>query len=322
MEDIKCRRIVELNDKKLIAIDVDTAEILQYINEDSTIIYFTDNIINNENIFQISEIQYIKKMIIVSPKLRNKSNKNIIITSKIKSYNIKKATNNIIIIINLNNDYKYSKLIIKNIEKLIKFSNKYSKNIEYKVRNSKVIASIYNNNSVYCLDIINALKVIELPSIKEKYEFIYDTVCQYLDNKFHTCNFCDFKNDTCILNRKGHPSGHKTMGCCYSFDYSGPFELTWVKNVKLCKYLKNKSCTTKNISCKLFTCKILKKNNIYFNTHKILLLDCFFNLKQHEIIRSNFFRTKEEILQKLLEKNYDPYLWYYMFRRYAIKNKE
>ena len=109
------------------------------------------------------------------------------------------------------------------------------------------------------------------------------------------------------------------MGCCYSFNYAKLLDFRLLKDVKLCQYMQNRTCATKNITCKLFTCKYLKEKNIKFDTHKILLLDCFFNKKQHDIIKSNFFRTREEILQKLQEKNHDLYYWYILRQKYRIK---
>ena len=109
------------------------------------------------------------------------------------------------------------------------------------------------------------------------------------------------------------------MGCCYSFNYAKLLDFRLLKDVKLCQYMQNRTCATKNITCKLFTCKYLKEKNIKFDTHKLLLLDCFFNKKQHDIIQSNFFRTREEILQKLQEKNHDLYYWYILRQKYRIK---
>lgn len=110
------------------------------------------------------------------------------------------------------------------------------------------------------------------------------------------------------------------MGCCYSFEYAGFFDIRLVKNINVCKYMQNKTCSTKNITCKLYTCKYLKSKNIAFDSHKILILDCFLDKKQHYIIQSNFFRSREEILKKLEEKNNDLFFWYLFRRKYMIKN--
>jgi len=205
------------------------------------------------------------------------------------------------------------------MNKMFNLFSEYDKNPYFKYENSVVVATIIGSTSNYNQDLYNAIKVILLSNRTEKYEFIYDSVCDYLDYNFVKNNFCDFKNDRCIANRK-QCTKHDTMGCCYSFKYAGLLDIRLVKDVKLCKYMQNRKCATKNITCKLFTCKYLRGQKIFFDTRKILLLDCFFNKKQHEIIKSNFFRSREEILNKLQEKNYSPYLWYYMFRGYMIKD--
>ena len=50
---------------------------------------------------------------------------------------------------------------------------------------------------------------------------------------------------------------------------------------------------------KLFV-RFLKEKGIKFDLHKILLLGCFFNKKQHSILTSNFFKTEEEIINNLV----------------------
>lgn len=302
MEKFENSQTINLTNNYSIIINENIKTILKNIKKDVSIIYFSDSISTDDYILNILK------------------NNKLIFTSNVNAKTIKKANKNIIIIAKLNNDYKYSKFIIKNIQKLFVLSNKYNKTLGVQNLDSKIISLLYSNDSKYINDILNTFRVMLLPTKEKKYEFIYDTVCDYLDNEFHKCNFCDFKNNQCVANRLKRYTKHKTMGCCYSFDYTGLLDIRIVKNVKLCKYMKDRACTTKNISCKLFTCRDLKEKNICFNTHKILLLDCFFNTKQHEIIKSNFFRTKEEILNKLLEKNHDTYLIFYMLKRYAIKN--
>ena len=313
----KNNEIINLIDSYSVFINKNINEI---IKTDITIVYFNNNFSTNDEIFNILKNKLIKKVIIVSKNSKKINDKKLIFVSKIKTNIIKKTTKNIIIVSKLNDDYLFSKYVIKNIEKLFILSNKFKKNLEFNYLKSKIIALFYCNNSIYLNDILNALRVVLLPTKKRQNEFIYDTVCTYLDNEFKRCNICDFKNNQCVANRVGGCGKHTTMGCCYSFDYARLYEPRLVKNEKLCKYMKNKSCSTQNISCKLFTCAYLKEKNIKFDTHKILLLDCFFNRKQHEVIRSNFFRNREEILDKLLEKNHDTYLWFYIFRKYAIKN--
>lgn len=156
--------------------------------------------------------------------------------------------------------------------------------------------------------------LIENP--KDRYEFIYDSACNYLDSKFSQCNYCDFCNDKCIADRE--TSSSKLMGCCHSYELKSFFGIPIYKNERVCEHLINKTCETKNISCKLFTCKYLKNKGIKFNPNNILYLDYFFNMKQKDIIRFNFFKTKEEIIDKLLIKDLTPYIWWLFTRKYKI----
>lgn len=132
-------------------------------------------------------------------------------------------------------------------------------------------------------------KASSYKSIVKKYEFIYDTVCDYLDSKYIGCNYCDFKDDVCKYFRKTDKN-HK-MGCCYSDKRGG-----------LCPNLKKDgSCNIKSISCKLYACPMLRNEKLYFKINDIPLLKYNFNLKQKYYIKQSFFKTKEETLLKLYE---------------------
>ena len=131
---------------------------------------------------------------------------------------------------------------------------------------------------------------------KAKYEKIYDTICDYLDNEFNKNNYCDFKNDKCIANREGK-SKKDIMGCCYSFKEKWGFYF----DHRLCKYLVNKNCEIRCMACKLFTCKYLKENGIFFDIDALPGI-AIFNKKQKEILKNSFFKPREEIIEMLLEK--------------------
>lgn len=124
------------------------------------------------------------------------------------------------------------------------------------------------------------IKAFNEKDIKKRYEFIYDYMCNYLDENI--CSLCDFKNNKCIANRL-KKSAHEENGCCY------------FRNEGFCKLLKNKRCTNPNISCKLFMCeymekKIMKQKSIPKN---YLLLDFFFNDKQKAILSRNYKKRKK-----------------------------
>lgn len=123
-------------------------------------------------------------------------------------------------------------------------------------------------------------------------------------NKNFPCNFC---NNKCIAAREKFMD-KEYDGCCYSFDRK---LFVKVKKEKCIHLKEDKSCDTKNISCKLFTCDYLKKNNIFNTSYEdYLLLKLFFNKKERLIIKYNFFKTREEVLSKLNEKNRKPYIIY------------
>lgn len=126
-------------------------------------------------------------------------------------------------------------------------------------------------------------------NVVDKYNYIYDTVCDFLDSKYIGCNYCDFKDDVCKYFREIDPN-HK-MGCCYSDKRGG-----------LCPNLKKDgSCKIRSISCKLYACPMLRDKKLYFKINDIPLLKYNFNLRQKWWIKQSFFQTKEDTLIKLYE---------------------
>lgn len=126
-----------------------------------------------------------------------------------------------------------------------------------------------------------------LSNYNDKISIIYDTLCKDLDDIIKSCNYCFFINNKCIAQRDTNynlnwPKNNKN-GCCY----------VDISLNETCKFLENKKCSTDCLSCKLFTCKYLKKFGIDFNLHKCLLVNTFvFSLKRPELIW-NFFKDKK-----------------------------
>lgn len=265
------------------------------------------------NLQQIDSIIIFDNNLLEVETLKNKFNKEFFLIKTQKSIKeyiyFKKLKKNeqILAVINLNDDYNFCKKVIDTLRKLTE-----------NTRVLNISCYIIKNGSKYSNDIDNCIQALCIAEKKARYEYIYDTMCEFLDKQFTKCNFCDFKNDKCIANRM-HRIGFESMGCCHSFEYANAFSFKLLKNIKICDYLKDRKCTTQNISCKLFTCGYLKSKKIEFNTHKILLLDCFLNKKQHDIVTLNFFRSREEILQKLMEENTENYLWFLMKKNYLVK---
>ena len=214
--------------------------------------------------------------------------------------------------IDFKNDLKYG---IKCIKKLISLKKSnidfYTKFNDYKV---KYVISNYNDS------ILDALKAIEIDDLKEKYTFIYDSVFKQLDDIWSKKNYCNFCNNKCIATRM-HKNIDQLDGCCYSFKMNNKlFSTKLIKDKCKCNFLgDDKRCTTQNISCKLFTCQYLKKAESFdIKLKDFLLIMAFFNSKQRLILKYNYFYSKEEIIDKLLEKSKMPLALYYYYDYYRI----
>lgn len=165
----------------------------------------------------------------------------------------------------------------------------------------------------YLDSIEDVKKVLKYDKIEDRYNFIYDRICEIIDNKFRENNYCDFKNDKCIANREDKVK-HTEMGCCYEFINNK----IYYKHLGICKYMKDRKCSEKCITCKLFTCDYLKEKGIKFSSKDFLMVKCFFNKKQEDIITYNFFKKKSEIIEKLLEKSKLPYYIYFALQKHII----
>ena len=152
----------------------------------------------------------------------------------------------------------------------------------------------FDENNKQHNDFILAINTIFYNTRYEQYNYIYDTVCDYLDNYFYGKNLCDFKNNKC--GEKINTSS--VIGCCRHFKikWLGP-----LSKLVLCEYLKEDcTCGAKCILCKLFTCDYLEKKGIKFKVKDILLLNVFLNPLQKYFIKYMVFMPKEKIIKRLL----------------------
>ena len=172
---------------------------------------------------------------------------------------------------------------VKNVDKEIKKTKKYLKLCDK--NNCKIK---YKNTKDFWLK--NIEKAINIKDDLKRYNFIYDVICDYIDKKYLECNYCEFKDDICKYFRETNNLSHKN-GCCNSDARGG-----------LCKYLKNRKCSIKSISCKLYACPVLRKNKINFRMKNIPLIKYFFNIKQKYYIKYSFFKDKDYVINKLIEK--------------------
>lgn len=232
----------------------------------------------------------------------------------IELFDLKKkySLNNNALLINFTNDFNYN---LKCLKKLITLENSHINfNSVHNNLNIKYVISNYND------DILNCLIALNISDTEEKYLYIYDAMFSMLDKIWAKYNPCDFCNNLCVATRE-HKNVQQEDGCCYSFEYDyNIFSPSFIKNKQKCKYLgPDKHCTTENLSCKFFTCSYLKKyKNFNLRMEDYLLIMTFFNKKQQLILKHNFFHSKEELINKLLEKNSTPLSIYYLNNKYLI----
>lgn len=147
-------------------------------------------------------------------------------------------------------------------------------------------------------DFILGINAIFFNTRYERYNYIYDTVCDYLDNFFYGKNLCDFKDNKCGEKRSVNSDSY--VGCCHHYKNKllGPII---PKNLTLCEHLKEDyTCGAKCLGCKLFTCDYLEKKGVKFKIKDILLLNVFFNPLQKYFIKTMVFTPKEQIIKRLM----------------------
>lgn len=245
------------------------------------------------NIIKLDNNYYIKKI--------NKNNVIPVNAINICSLNLIKVLKNESIILKINFDEfnitEYKRILkkllfVKNIAMRIK------KEFGIVEKGKKVIAYVINfdEKNLKYNDFITGINAIFYETRYERYNYIYDTVCSYLDSYFYGKNLCDFKNNKCGEKR----NTSSTTGCCHHFKYKalGPFS-----KLVLCEYLnkENYTCDAKCLPCKLFTCDYLESKGIKFKIKDILLLNVFFNPIQKYFIKYMVFTPKDKIIKRLMK---------------------
>lgn len=190
--------------------------------------------------------------------------------------------------------------VIKNIVEIFKMANlkqfHFCKDENDKIFHQYLLTNSSDEEKSQLLE--KVFDILRMESFEQIYSYIYDSICDDLDKKFEQSNYCDFKNDKCIAQRTVK-TAHKTMGCCYMHTYSKIMSMPI--DLGLCKYLQDKKCSKKCITCDFFTCKYLKKKGIVFRLEDYEIFKYFFNKKQKKIINESFFKTKEEIIDLLMK---------------------
>lgn len=203
---------------------------------------------------------------------------------------------------NVDKKYKYIIFVFNNlkedvelkvIDKIVCRVKKIDRSIIQE--NIKTYVIFNKCNSKYDPFVQSSVNLINKKGKKERLNFLYDSICNYLDNIVVKNNVCEFKNDKCLAKR----NTNCTMGCCHHFK-NKYFGILYETKLHLCEYQKNKSCTTKCITCKMFMCDTVKKKGYDFTTRNVILIKRYFNLPQKLIILTSFFTPKEKIMKRLL----------------------
>ena len=177
---------------------------------------------------------------------------------------------------------------IKNTKKIIKLCDKNNLELQLIYNDKKLTNKDIKNEKLR--DIVTIMNAINIKDKYKRYEYIYNTVCSYLDERINT-NYCEFKDDICIRDRLKN-NNHKN-GCC---ECNGRGK---------CKYLIDSKCTLGNcMACKLFTCKTLRKKGIIHNINDYALTKYFFTNKQKDILKFSYWTPKEIILDRLMTNTY------------------
>lgn len=171
------------------------------------------------------------------------------------------------------------KIEINSKEKLFK-KIKYYKTILYsRVEFVSQIDDSEIDSNLEGLEIQGIIKALNIKNKWKRVEFMYDYLCELLDNYYDGKNICEFCDNKCLAQQfKGSTYEN---GCC-----------------RLCKYQSPTGCTSSNLTCKLYYCeKVKSKNNTI--EYKDLKMMKLFSLRQRLIIKNCFFSSREEMLLDL-----------------------
>ena len=139
-------------------------------------------------------------------------------------------------------------------------------------------------------------KALDIKDIEKRYNYLYDLICDYLDEEFKEKNICEFCDGICKRRRNMIERNIKKdtyeNGCCYSY-----------YKKESCKHLiPGKGCQIKNIGCKIFTCYYLRRNGHRYKLNDIYLARYFFNTRQKLYMEYTFFVDKDEIIKEVIKR--------------------
>ena len=189
-------------------------------------------------------------------------------------------------------DFLGGKLTLKQSDKLV-CSIKKLERIR-KIKNKIKYIYLKSGNSPYEQFVTTSAYILNIYDKKDKYEKLYDSICDYLDDRVVKTNACGFKDDKCIAKR----DTNCTMGCCHHYK-NKLFGVLYEKELNLCEYQKDKKCSAKCITCKMYMCDTLKKKGYNFNTRNVILIKRYFNPLQKIVLTTSFFTPKDKILRRI-----------------------
>lgn len=162
--------------------------------------------------------------------------------------------------------------------------NKFLKKLKFYKYSKKVFKFNYGNKFKFKEECNEILKALNIKSKHDRLSFIYDIVCDRLDNLFIKDNMCEFKNGKCYSNRC--KKFEKVNGCCSNN-----------KNIN-CKYFDKDHCTIKCSGCKFYICPNLKKKKGPIKLKDIYITNLL-SVRQKIILRYTVFTPKEVIVNKM-----------------------
>ena len=159
--------------------------------------------------------------------------------------------------------------------------------------------SFLYRNVTFILDedkynISNFIDCLNIKNRRKRIEDIYDSACEEIDSFYEGKNICGFKDDQCYVQRK--LKNNKFNGCC-----------------RMCIYLRNKGCSTKNLTCKLFFCEEARKRHKTLTIKDINIFKMF-TIRQRYIISTDYFNSRDEVINDLYIGSIMVVVFKYVYR--------
>lgn len=131
-------------------------------------------------------------------------------------------------------DKKTAKKIIHKLARIRKQADFFKKDIKIESF-SKNTNDLHKISNQYEFEIGVAILVVQIQNKKERYDYLYDEICYYLDHVCKMKNLCDFKDNKCFAKQ----NTDMTMGCCHHFP-DKRFGMLYQKNLVPCEFLSEK----------------------------------------------------------------------------------